>query len=132
MKKLFLLLAMAGIMVACGGNDEKKDEKGGAATVENKDEKGGAATVENKEKKGGAATVKNMATTLDKLAASLEDDTPDNFIKIYKEMDKAYENASEADKKAMVKARKDWANKNPEKFENIEKAINILMEEGLL
>lgn len=25
MKKLFLLLAMAGVMVACGGNDEKKD-----------------------------------------------------------------------------------------------------------
>lgn len=25
MKKLFLLLAMAGAMVACGGNDEKKD-----------------------------------------------------------------------------------------------------------
>jgi hypothetical protein len=108
MKKLFLLLAMAGIMVACGGNDEKKDEKGGAATVE------------------------NMDTTLDKLAASLEDDTPDNFIKIYKEMDKAYENASEADKKALTKAREDWAKKNPEKFENIGQAINFLMEEGLL
>lgn len=27
MKKLFLLLAMAGIMVACGGNEEEKETK---------------------------------------------------------------------------------------------------------
>lgn len=108
MKKLFLLLAMAGIMVACGGNDEKKDENKGAATVE------------------------NMDATLNKLAASLDEKTPDNFIKIYKDMDKAYESASEADKKAMVKAREDWAKKNPEKMENIGRAIEQLMEEGML
>ena len=97
---------MAGIMVACG--DDKKDEKKEAVTAETLD------------------------ATLDKLAASLEDETPDNFIKIYNDIDKAYESASDEEKEALDEAYDKWEKENREEAMKIRIAAEELEREGEL
>lgn len=106
MKKLFLLLAMAGIMVACG--DDKKDEKKETPNAE------------------------NIGTYFDKLNDAIEAEDEEEFIEIYKEIDKATEDLSEEDEKAFDDAVKKYAKENPEKFMKVNMAAKELADEGKL
>ncbi len=102
MKKLLLLLALCGVMVACG--DDKKD----------------------------AVSKDDVYATFNQMVDALDDETPDNFIKAFKAMDAKYNSASEADKKVIDEATDQWRKENPEKAEMVYRACDELHEQGLL
>lgn len=88
MKKLFLLLAMAGIMVACGGNDEKKDgeeakkeqtqksaldiAKEYAVKIQNAETRGEARKIANEAKVWYAGLNEEDQKTADKIFSTVE------------------------------------------------------------
>lgn len=88
MKKLFLLLAMAGIMVACGGNDEKKDgeeakkeqtqksaldiAKEYAVKIQNAETRGEARKIANEAKVWYAGLNEEDQKTADKIFSTIE------------------------------------------------------------
>lgn len=88
MKKLFLLLAMAGMMVACGGNDEKKDgeeakkeqtqksaldiAKEYAVKIQNAETRGEARKIANEAKVWYAGLNEEDQKTADKIFSTVE------------------------------------------------------------
>jgi len=88
MKKLFLLLAMAGVMVACGGNDEKKDgeeakkeqtqksaldiAKEYAVKIQNAETRGEARKIANEAKVWYAGLNEEDQKTADKIFSTIE------------------------------------------------------------
>lgn len=88
MKKLFLLLAMAGVMVACGGNDEKKDgeeakkeqtqksaldiAKEYAVKIQNAETRGEARKIANEAKVWYAGLNEEDQKTADKIFSTVE------------------------------------------------------------
>lgn len=88
MKKLFLLLAMAGVMVACGGNDEKKDgeeakkeqtqksaldiAKEYAVKIQNAETRGEARKIANEAKVWYAGLSEEDQKTADKIFSTVE------------------------------------------------------------
>lgn len=107
MKKITMIIATLAIgfaFVACGGSsDSKKSDP--------------ASKVEE---------------TFNSLYDALDDDTPDNFIKIYEEMDELYESSSVDVQAKMDEASDRWYENNPSKAEQIAEALNVLYEMGLL
>ena len=102
MKKLLLLLALCGVMVACG--DDKKD----------------------------AVSKDDVYATFNQMVDALDDETPENFIKAFKAMDAKYNSGSEADKKVIDEATDQWRKENPEAAEKVYEACDALHEQGLL
>ncbi len=75
MKKLFLLLAACGLMVACGGEQKKEDK---AAADQNKQEQNDGKSTVDPEK---AAEVKAPATALEFVKASVEAAKAEDVVK---------------------------------------------------
>lgn len=96
MKKLFLLLAVVGFMVACGGDDKKSSPE------------------------------QTVYSIMNKMYDALDDNTPDRFISLYEEQVELFDDASESEQRAMIEARKKWQSENPEEFGDIKMAIEML------
>ena len=99
MKKLFLLLALAGVMVACGGSDSKKKNQDPEQVV---------------------------YTIMNDMYDALDDATPKRFISLYEEQAEIFNDASESEQRAMIDARKKWQKENYDAFRDIESAIEML------
>ena len=107
MKKFLLLLALCGVMVACG--DNKKDNTSKDATSVCDDKKDNTPN-------------DVVADICNKLVAAAKAGNEAEFRTLWDAQVKMFDNANDKQKKEMMAASKKWAQENPEGMQIINEA----------
>ena len=91
MKKFLLLLALCGVMVACGDSKPKKEKSS-----------------------------KEVVEILDQMSDAVSTGDEYTFRSLFDEQKRMFERAGSSARKAMIDTRKQWAQENPKEWAKIE------------